>query len=106
MILQGDEEVSEYALDGLKQVMAIKSRVILPYLIPQVHQNDSIELETDAPQWSGLVWELYCKTSKSSRPQRATMVGKGGRECGRKAVWKHIPTIPDLFPTWSARSGS
>lgn len=26
------QEVSELALDGLKQVMAIKSRVVLPYL--------------------------------------------------------------------------
>lgn len=28
--------MSEYALDGLKQVMAVKSRVVLPYLVPQV----------------------------------------------------------------------
>ncbi len=28
--------MSEFALDGLKQVMAVKSRVVLPYLIPQV----------------------------------------------------------------------
>ena len=33
---QEDEETSEYALDGLKQVMAVKSRVVLPYLVPQV----------------------------------------------------------------------
>ena len=36
LLLQGDEENSEFALDGLKQVMAVKSRVVLPYLIPQV----------------------------------------------------------------------
>ncbi|ESN99099.1 hypothetical protein HELRODRAFT_107160 [Helobdella robusta] len=30
------EEISEYALDGLKQVMAVKSRVVLPYLVPQL----------------------------------------------------------------------
>lgn len=34
--VQDDEEVSEFALDGLKQVMAIKSRVVLPYLVPKV----------------------------------------------------------------------
>lgn len=34
--LQDDEEVSEFALDGLKQVMAVKSRVVLPYLVPKV----------------------------------------------------------------------
>lgn len=28
--------MSEFALDGLKQVMAIKSRVVLPYLVPKV----------------------------------------------------------------------
>ena len=28
--------MSEYALDGLKQVMAVKSRVVLPYLVPVV----------------------------------------------------------------------
>lgn len=36
---QDDEEVSEFALDGLKQVMAIKSRVVLPYLVPKVSPN-------------------------------------------------------------------
>ncbi|KAG0719255.1 eIF-2-alpha kinase activator GCN1 [Chionoecetes opilio] len=34
--LENDDETREYALDGLKQVMAIKSRVVLPYLVPQV----------------------------------------------------------------------
>lgn len=29
--------MSEFALDGLKQVMAIKSRVVLPYLVPKVN---------------------------------------------------------------------
>lgn len=37
VLLQDDEEVSEFALDGLKQVMAIKSRVVLPYLVPKVN---------------------------------------------------------------------
>ncbi|XP_075424511.1 stalled ribosome sensor GCN1 isoform X2 [Ascaphus truei] len=31
-----DEEVAEFALDGLKQVMAVKSRVVLPYLVPKL----------------------------------------------------------------------
>lgn len=31
-----DPSESEFALDGLKQVMAVKSRVILPYLVPQL----------------------------------------------------------------------
>lgn len=34
--LQEDEETSEFALDGLKQVMAVKSRSVLPYLVPKV----------------------------------------------------------------------
>lgn len=34
--LENEDETKEYALDGLKQVMAIKSRVVLPYLVPQV----------------------------------------------------------------------
>lgn len=29
-------EVAEWTLDGLRQVMAIKSRVVLPYLVPQL----------------------------------------------------------------------
>lgn len=29
--------MSDFALDGLKQVMAVKSRVVLPYLVPKVH---------------------------------------------------------------------
>jgi HEAT repeat protein len=32
----GDQEKGEYTLDGLRQVMAIKSKVVLPYLVPQV----------------------------------------------------------------------
>ncbi|XP_011194571.1 eIF-2-alpha kinase activator GCN1 [Zeugodacus cucurbitae] len=31
-----DPNVSEYTLDGLRQVMTIKSRVVLPYLVPQL----------------------------------------------------------------------
>ncbi|XP_076367337.1 lethal (3) 80Fj isoform X2 [Tachypleus tridentatus] len=31
-----DPEVGEYTLDGLRQVMSIKSKVVLPYLIPQL----------------------------------------------------------------------
>ncbi len=34
--VQDDPQMAEYALDGLKQVMAVKSRVVLPYLVPQV----------------------------------------------------------------------
>lgn len=34
--LENEDESREFALDGLKQVMAIKSRVVLPYLVPQV----------------------------------------------------------------------
>ena len=38
IILQGDDpELSERALDGLTQVMIVKSRVVLPYLVPQVY---------------------------------------------------------------------
>ena len=32
----GDPEMHENALDGLRQIMAIKSRAVLPYLIPQL----------------------------------------------------------------------
>ncbi|CAN8015116.1 unnamed protein product [Ixodes persulcatus] len=36
LLLQlGNSELAENTLDGLRQVMAIKSRVVLPYLIPQ-----------------------------------------------------------------------
>ncbi|XP_024130877.1 eIF-2-alpha kinase activator GCN1 [Oryzias melastigma] len=31
-----DEDMAEYALDGLKQVMAVKSRSVLPYLVPKL----------------------------------------------------------------------
>lgn len=33
---QDNPELAEYTLDGLTQVMAIKSRVVLPYLVPQL----------------------------------------------------------------------
>ena len=36
VIFQDDPTLSEYALDGLRQVMAVKSRVVLPFLVPQV----------------------------------------------------------------------
>uniref|UniRef100_A0A6Q2ZCD7 TOG domain-containing protein n=1 Tax=Esox lucius TaxID=8010 RepID=A0A6Q2ZCD7_ESOLU len=35
-ILPDDEETAEFALDGLKQVMAVKSRSVLPYLVPKL----------------------------------------------------------------------
>ncbi|XP_043572024.1 eIF-2-alpha kinase activator GCN1 [Chiloscyllium plagiosum] len=31
-----NEEMSDFALDGLKQVMGVKSRVVLPYLVPKL----------------------------------------------------------------------
>ncbi|KAA8578930.1 hypothetical protein FQN60_017531 [Etheostoma spectabile] len=31
-----DKETAEFALDGLKQVMAVKSRSVLPYLVPKL----------------------------------------------------------------------
>ncbi|XP_030316225.1 eIF-2-alpha kinase activator GCN1 isoform X2 [Calypte anna] len=31
-----NEEASDFAVDGLKQVMAVKSRVVLPYLVPKL----------------------------------------------------------------------
>lgn len=33
---QDDKETAGFALDGLKQVMAVKSRSVLPYLVPKV----------------------------------------------------------------------
>lgn len=37
---QDDKETAGFALDGLKQVMAVKSRSVLPYLVPKVtHQG-------------------------------------------------------------------
>lgn len=36
VMFQDDPALSEYALDGLRQVMAVKSRVVLPFLVPQV----------------------------------------------------------------------
>lgn len=35
--LQEDEDSAEFALDGLRQVMAVKSRSVLPYLVPKVN---------------------------------------------------------------------
>ena len=37
---QDDPSLSEYALDGLRQVMAVKSRVVLPFLVPQVSKTN------------------------------------------------------------------
>ena len=38
MFYQNDESLREYALDGLQQVMAIKSYAVLPYLVPKLIQ--------------------------------------------------------------------
>jgi len=35
-LFKDDPSLSEHALDGLRQVMAVKSRVVLPFLVPQV----------------------------------------------------------------------
>ncbi|KAH3887162.1 hypothetical protein DPMN_011178 [Dreissena polymorpha] len=40
--LGDNSEQSEHALDGLTQVMIVKSRIVLPYLVPQV-------------QWEGVI---------------------------------------------------
>ncbi|GAB6030116.1 hypothetical protein CHUAL_005795 [Chamberlinius hualienensis] len=32
----GNDKVGDYALDGLRQVMAVKNKIVLPYLIPQL----------------------------------------------------------------------
>ena len=34
--MQTDEVEGDYALDGLQQIMARRSRVVLPYLIPRL----------------------------------------------------------------------
>ena len=33
---QNDEAIRDYALDGLQQVMAVKSSAVLPYLVPRL----------------------------------------------------------------------
>lgn len=50
--LSGSEE-SEYALDGLRQVMVVKSKVVLPYLVPKV----GLSCIDRGLQWTG---ELFC----------------------------------------------
>ena len=49
-----DPESGESALDGLKQVMAVKSRVVLPFLVPKVGNCRSWALEDILPQ----LWDL------------------------------------------------
>lgn len=34
-----NQSMSDRALDGLKQVMSVKSKVVLPYLVPQVRNS-------------------------------------------------------------------
>ena len=41
-VFQDEPSLSEYALDGLRQVMAVKSRVVLPFLVPQVSPHKNI----------------------------------------------------------------
>lgn len=41
-MFQDEPSLSEYALDGLRQVMAVKSRVVFPFLVPQVSPNKNI----------------------------------------------------------------
>ena len=39
-MFEDGSSLSEYALDGLRQVMAVKSRVVLPFLVPQVSKTN------------------------------------------------------------------
>lgn len=43
-ICQDEKETAGFALDGLKQVMAVKSRSVLPYLVPKVKYQVFISL--------------------------------------------------------------
>lgn len=63
--LQDDEEVSEFALDGLKQVMAVKSRVVLPYLVPKVHLH-TWHTPHSRPPLHIQCWQDECKELKCS----------------------------------------
>lgn len=36
LCFQDNPELSDYALDGLKQVMAVKSKSVLPFLVPKL----------------------------------------------------------------------
>lgn len=51
-------------MDGLKQVMAVKSRVVLPYLVPKVQSETSIKLQNCALSLLGLsiLWHIKRKS--------------------------------------------
>jgi len=52
--------VSDYALDGLKQMMAVKSRVVLPYLVPQVSSATWTTLELKGKERKSIYIAPFC----------------------------------------------
>ena len=52
--------MSDYALDGLKQMMAVKSRVVLPYLVPQVSSATWTTLELKGKERKSIYIAPFC----------------------------------------------
>lgn len=69
-MFQDEPSLSEYALDGLRQVMAVKSRVVLPFLVPQVSPNNAVAL----PQSSRILNNDFCGLCFSSLHHLSTPV--------------------------------
>ena len=69
LLRQLDDEVrGPYALDGLKQVMMVKSRVVLPFLIPKVVHFNINQSFSFSPYFSFLLMKVCCTIS--SRAER------------------------------------
>lgn len=66
--LQDNEETADFAVDGLKQVMAVKSRVVLPYLVPKV------QWETNFKLYIGAVSSACCQFSLDQYGERECIV--------------------------------
>lgn len=60
--------MSEFALDGLKQVMAVKSRVVLPYLVPKVylHTQHTSHSHTAHTPFQGLLCMYIVGSGKTN----------------------------------------
>lgn len=82
--------MSEFALDGLKQVMAIKSRVVLPYLVPKVSPH---------------TWQpsLAQQPQPRHHPQVYVMTSSEPGCWGRPATlqWDRISQSPALQLAWA-----
>lgn len=105
LFCQDDAETAGFALDGLKQVMAVKSRSVLPYLVPKVsHQHPHLP-SSPPPAGQGSLTAPSSPADRSARQHgRAGLPVLGGRRRSHAPPRGH-PARAALLPQGEAGDG-